>query len=394
MNLGNVPWRAYRKYRLDGLRGLLSSSVDAFLVNVLGYRVLYQRFLRNRLPRLSREDLRSEGDCRVYEPCTGEVPIKGSGAIRREGSPPETYWPGDRFVCTLPDVNVLGPVGPAVTSDGRIVAETVGTPRLAGRRIGVGVAKALVGASPRRTAAVLAGDGDPDEHFGTATLMFPPWNNYYHWTIECLPRIRLLDMYAADAGDHPDLLVPADRPSWMDETIERVDYGGRVIGWGGDVAHVDRLVVPSFPDPTPEECRWLRERMGGDEAKAEGDGGKRIFVSRADATVRQIENVADLQPILDAHGFETYVLSDLSVAEQIDLFANADVVVAAHGAGLTNLVYADDVTVVELFGDKKIASFARLAEMLDHEYVPVDCDQRGVNLVVDPARLERTLERL
>jgi hypothetical protein len=392
MNLGNAPWRAYRKYQLDGLRGLVESSTDAALVNVLGYRVLYQRFLRERLPRVTRANLHAEGDCRTHESRTGEVPIKDAEAIPRPGSPPETYVPGDRFVCTLDDANVLGPVGPAVTSDGRVIAETVGTPRLADRRIGVAVAKALVGAGPRHTAAVLAGrEPEPDARFETATLMLPPWSNYYHWTIECLPRIRLLDMYAADEGEHPDLLVPADRPSWMDETIERIDYDGRVLAWRGDVAHVDRLVVPSFPDPTPEECRWLRERMGATEAAASGDGGERVYVSRADATIRQVANRDVVEPVLDAHGFETYVLSELGVAEQIDLFANAEAVVAPHGAGLTNLVYAEDTAVIELFGDKKIASFARLATMLDHDYTPLDCEQRGVNLVVDPERLDAAI---
>lgn len=392
MNLGNAPWRAYRKYQLDGLQGLLKSSVDTTLVNVLGYRILYQRFLRERIARLSREDLQAEDDYRTYEPCTGDIPIKGKEAISSKFSPQATYCPGDRFVCTLSDINVLGPVGPAVTMEGRVVAETVGTSRLADRRIGVAISKALVGAGPQRTAAVLSGNtAKVDAQFQTSTLLFPPWNNYYHWTIECLPRIRLLDMYAADRGEYPDLIVPEDRPSWMDETIDRIDYGGRVVGWSGDIARVERLVVPSFPDPTPEECRWLRNRMGGDDAAAEGDGGERVFVSRADATIRQVKNREEIQSVLDDFGFETYILSELTVAEQIDLFANAEIVVAPHGAGLTNLVYAKDVAVVELFGDKKIASFARLAEMLDHEYAFLDCEQQGVNLVVDPERLEATI---
>lgn len=390
MDLRNVPWRAYEKYKLSGIGGLLDAALETFLLDVLWYRGAYQRYLRPRLPRLTRSDLRAEGDCDTYEACTGEVPIKNTGALRIDGSEPEAYWPGDRFVCTIDDVTVLGPVGPAVTPNGRPVAETVGTPRLAGRRIGVAVGKALVEGSPRLAAGSLAGRPLPDARVDTAALALPTWNNYYHWTIECLPRVRLLDMYAERTGERPDLLVPADRSSWMDETLERLDYDGRVVPLDCDLAHVNRLVVPSFPDPTPEECQWLRERMGAD---SDGDSGNRIYVSRADATIRNVENIDDIERVLDEHGIETYVLSELSVAEQITLFANAELVVAPHGAGLANLVYAHETSVIELFGDEITGSFARLAEMLDHEYTFLDCEQRGVNLVVDPECLNAAIER-
>jgi capsular polysaccharide biosynthesis protein len=392
MNLRNVPWRAYQKYRLDGLEPLVSSSREAFFVNILAYRMAYQRLLRGRLPRMSRDDLKSERDCVVYESCPGNIPLKAEMDIQLRDAEQNTYWPGDRFVCALADATLLGPVGPGVTSDGRFVDETVSMPYNADRRIGVAVAKALVETGPRRVSRVLAGNETPDQRFDTAVAMYPSWNNYYHWTIETLPRIRSLERYAEANGEYPDLLVPADRPSWMDETIERIDYGGRVLGWSGGVAHVDRLVVPVFPDPTPEECRWLCTRMRGDDGGEGTEGGTHVFISRKDATVRRIKNTDEIQPVLEEYGFETYVLSELTIAEQVRLFSNADTVVSPHGAGLTNLVYADDTGVVELFGRKKLASFARLAHMLDQEYTPVDCEQRGVNLVVDPGRLEAAIE--
>ncbi|WP_217642010.1 glycosyltransferase family 61 protein [Halostagnicola kamekurae] len=253
------------------------------------------------------------------------------------------------------------------------------------------MAKALVN-SPRHATATLNGDETPDIQFEMATILLPPWNNYYHWTIECLPRIRLLEMYAAEEGEYPDLLVPSNRSSWVNEMIDRVDYQGRVVTWNGDVAHIDRLVIPSFPDPTREECQWLRNRMRGDEIA--GSNKKHIYISRTDATARRVDNIDEIQPVLDRYGFETYVLSELSVAEQINLFANAEVVVAPHGAGLANIVYADDVEVIELFGNKKIASFARLAEILDYGYIDLDCEQRGVNLVVDPDRLDTAIQSI
>lgn len=391
MNLRNAPWRAYQKYQLDGFEELFQSSVDTLLVNVIGYRLIYQRLLQERLPRLSREEMRNEGECKTYEPCTGEVPVKGSEGIPREDSPPKTYWPGDRFVCTLPDAKVLSPVGPAVASDGRIIDETVAMPRKADRRVGIAVAKSLVGSGPSQTCAVMSGKEEPDAYFDTVALMLPPWNNYYHWTIECLPRIRLLEKYAADHDEYPDLLIPFDHPSWMDETIEQIDYDGQIVSWDGDVAQINKLVICSFPDPTTEECRWLRNRM---RRNGSFDKQNRIFVSRRDASVRQIENIEEITPILKEFGFRQYLLSDLSVSEQVHLFANAEIVVAPHGAGLTNIIYADEISVVELFGEKKIASYGRLSTLLDHEYTPFQCRQKGVDLIVDPNSFEDMIREI
>ena len=392
MNLKNAPWRAYQKYRLDGADAFLRSAREALFVNVLGYRGVYQRLLRGRLPRLSREALKSAGSCSTYEACTGEVPTKQAGGLPRRDSAVKTYWPGDRFVCAIEDATVLGPVGPGITKDGQLVEETVAIPRKADRRIGVAIAKALVETGPRQMARVLAGTGESEQRVETAAILHPPWNNYYHWTIETLPRIRSLERYADERGGYPDLLIPADRPSWMDETIERIDYGGRVLGWSGAVADVECLVVPVFPDPTPEECRWLRDRMRSDSDGERSPGGSRVFISREDATIRQVTNADEILPVLDKYGFETHVLTELSVAEQIALFSDADIVVAPHGAGLTNLVYAENIATVELFGQKKLASFARLAAMLDQTYASVDCEERGVNLVVDPDRLAAAIE--
>jgi hypothetical protein len=396
MDLTNAPWRAYEKYRRDGASDLFATGLETLLVNVLFYRIGYQRYLRDRVSVLSQSELRSRSDCWVFESCTEPVSTKNPRVIDDPTDPEASYRPADRFVCEVPDATLLGPVGPGIDDENRIVAETVGTVPLADRRIGVGIAKAMAHTGVRRTLAALSGDADADTRLDTAAVALPPWNNYYHWTMECLPRIRLLDEYANREGAHPDLVVPADRPSWMDETLSLVDYGGRVVECGNGVVGIDRLVVPAFPDPTPAECRWLRDRMraarpDGSDAEARAN---RVYVSREDATVRRVRNFDEIRPVLDAHGFETYVLSELGVAEQIDLFANAEMVVAPHGAGLTNVVYADDVAMLELFGDKKLGSFARLAHMLDHPYTHLDCEQRGVNLVVDPERLDGAIEAM
>jgi hypothetical protein len=391
MDLTTLPWRTYEKYRRDGLVELLDTGWETLFVDILCYRIGYRHALRPRLSVLSRDDVRNRTQCRIYDAYDGTVQYKGArGRGDPETDPTAGYQPGDRFVCRFDRAQLLGPLGVGLTDDDHIIADTAGTPPLAQRRIGIGIAKSMATNGVRRTVATLSGSGDPDERFGEVAVAIPPWNNYYHWTMECLAKIRLLDRYAERHGEHPELLIPADRPSWMDETLDHIAYGGTLVPWDGGIAHVDHLVVPTFPDPIPAECRWLRDRMRqGIDTSA--DTPARIYISREDATARKVRNADEVGAVLDTHGFETYVLSELTVAEQIRLFANADCVVSPHGAGLTNVVYSDDVSIVELFGDERVATFARLATMLDHDYRNLDCEQRGVNVVVDPERLDAAI---
>ena len=85
---------------------------------------------------------------------------------------------------------------------------------------------------------------------------------------------------------------------------------------------------------------------------------------------------------------------DTAVREQVALFSRADLVVGPHGAGLTNVVFGEDLAVVELFGDKQIATFDRLAAALGHGYEYLEGEGVGVDIRVDTDVLDRTIARV
>jgi hypothetical protein len=96
----------------------------------------------------------------------------------------------------------------------------------------------------------------------------------------------------------------------------------------------------------------------------------RLYVSRSDANTRRIVNEADVMNLLSGLGFSTVTLSGKSVSEQATLFASAELVVAPHGSGLTNLVFCDPGTkVIELFSPTYInPGYWALSDALGHDY--------------------------
>ncbi len=71
---------------------------------------------------------------------------------------------------------------------------------------------------------------------------------------------------------------------------------------------------------------------------------KKVFISRKDAGMRKILNEDEIFAPLEKRGFVRYEISKLSVAEQIMLFHNADIIVGEHGAAFANIIFCKPTT--------------------------------------------------
>ncbi len=182
--------------------------------------------------------------------------------------------------------------------------------------------------------------------------VWPP--NYSHWLLDTLPRLAVL----AAAGARDATLVTGPLPApFQRETL-------RLCGWDsakivelapGQAVRAEQLLAttdqPQPPHPmfkgAPWAARYLRRHLVPPGSNA---GGRRLYISRGDAPGRHILNEAELVAALAARGFEPVLLGAMTVPEQAALFASAAWIVAPHGAGLSNLVFASPgTTVLELF---------------------------------------------
>jgi hypothetical protein len=293
------------------------------------------------------------------------------------------------YVAEVREARLIGRAPLALTPRGEIVEEAITWTREDNARIELALASVFRSRGlPTTIREIRRGTGRPDlEKLGCACLLTGPRNrfNYYHWTFEQLPKLRALEEYRQRTGETPVLVVPPDPPNWAIETLRLAGHGEtELVEWRDRDAVVEALVVPAHPSPSPAVCEWLRERLR-DPLTGPGtyDGrpvpGERILVSRDDSAKdkRSVVNERELAEALGELGFRRHVLGELSVAEQIRLFAGAEAVVSPHGAGLANLVYARRAAVIELFGERLKPTFFRVARLLGHPYRYVLCDSAG-----------------
>lgn len=139
---------------------------------------------------------------------------------------------------------------------------------------------------------------------------------------------------AADAlgalGISEDALITVDGPVFC-----RRLYCGHV--------SIGALARTTAFQPVYGELIAAAERQAGQRTP------RRFYISRRDSARRSMVNEADFERALSDRGITPIVLSELGLLEKINLFRDAELVVGAHGAGLSHLVFAKPgVRVVEI----------------------------------------------
>jgi capsular polysaccharide biosynthesis protein len=90
-------------------------------------------------------------------------------------------------------------------------------------------------------------------------------------------------------------------------------------------------------------------KLGSHNSKA----GRRIFISRASAHHRKLINENELTAHVAKLGFDIVYAEKLKFSEQVKLFSECAVVLAQHGAGLTNILFVPEhCKVLEIHGPR------------------------------------------
>ena len=235
------------------------------------------------------------------------------------------------------------------------------------------------------------------------SVMHLPWaaQSNYHWFLDCLPRLySLLDQIREPI----QIIVPRQMPAFQRETLAFLlkDHRNFTLlpiskheKW-----HLTDFIFPSFvsnhnsgylPTAILQQIREKTWRGYGVEAAAEK---KKLFISRRKASKRRVLNEEALVQLLRPYGFQVIFAEALTYQEQVQLFYNAEYVVAPHGAGLTNILFSKKCKVWELHPADVVKShYFMLCKALAFDYFYSIGTLSGANLdfEIDEAEMAATL---
>lgn len=162
--------------------------------------------------------------------------------------------------------------------------------------------------------------------------------NYYHWLFEYLPRMEVV---LREQTQFDTILINSGFQPYQEQSLRILLDGDEPLTvLNTDTTYTcESLHVPTLR-PISEAVAYLRAAF---LTKQSGSGpSRRLFISRGDAHPSRIR-IADEDAVYSAlqrYGYEKIILSTLDFRKQVDLFSNAEVIIAAHGAALANIVFA------------------------------------------------------
>lgn len=211
-----------------------------------------------------------------------------------------------------------------------------------------------------------------------------PWFGYFSWITTCLPRI--LNVLAKNK--EAILLYPEewDNFSFVVESLTKIsglkikkiplDHHCFIKNylltpcrdWTSSFNKTDLLLVRDY---FINQSNIIEEKKNIHEY---------LYVSRKKSKRRRVLNEEQIETYLKKYGFEIICLEDYTFMEQVTLMKNCKVLISSHGAGLANVNFLGEKSVlVELtpkLKDYKRLRFPfwRMSRLLNIEYFVLFCD--------------------
>lgn len=246
------------------------------------------------------------------------------------------------------------------------------------------VANPLVGRYPPRSQDDFANAQKFPSHRVVLPLATQRIGNYCRWWLDSVSKIFIAgqsDALRSNLRSRTlDIMIPPLPTSYQQQTEKlfqshapfhvfegdglvrapSVTTSGLTYGGGQRIGALVKDYVKFLDHMIPRQAVPARERKG-----------ELLYLSRNEAGMRKVLNEDEILPGLKDMGFRVMRASKMSLVEQIEAFRQARVVLSAHGAGLTNILFCrPGTTLIEIFPEGGVhgSAFTRLSSHLDFDY--------------------------
>ncbi|MFB2983283.1 DUF563 domain-containing protein [Microseira sp. BLCC-F43] len=299
------------------------------------------------------------------------------------------YKIGQTFRCFIPRALVVNPTGLVITSDLEIIRQS-----LDGQKININL-KARQIKDKFNDSKILS---------GTYVSLLSYWShslNFAHWLMDCLPKLALIESLDSNAKKNLKFIIPDGSPPYIVDSLKLLGIQeNQTIQIQEESITVENLILCRAAEnpgrPNKMHFLAIRNKLLTSVIDAESVrlSFRRIYVSRSQSS-RKIVNEAEILQILTKYDFEVIHCEKMTLAEQIILFSEAEIVLGSHGAGMYNQIFCNSGTsIVEIYNKEYWYHSSRIiSNFMEHKHWHIFGENISSDWEtwVDPLKLEKVL---
>ena len=243
-------------------------------------------------------------------------------------------------------------------------------------------------------------------------------NNYGHWMMDILPKLCIVEKFKSlNKFDH--IYLPNIKKEFQINSLKYFKIDNKKFIDGSNYSHikVENLFIPQHPywelnkyqmetvaNVDKDIINLLREKFSSINNFQLEKKKFKIFIDRSDSPFlhSQIENYNELIIFLKKLDFKILKLTKLSFEDQISYFKNANFIIGAHGAGLTNTIYCNAKTNLIEFSNKEFICemFKNISKINKMNYIKIKStynipkDRSKPDIFVNLDNLEKIIREL
>lgn len=202
-------------------------------------------------------------------------------------------------------------------------------------------------------------------------------NNFYHWNIDCLP--RLFNIKQIPSTEDINLIIHKDQPNYQKEVLSlflkqdprlKPVYISKKEKW-----HIEKYWLPSFLTNNQsgfmpkENIEYVKDTVISGFNIEPATNKRKIYISRSQTKRRKLLNESEIEEFLSQKGVEIIYAEKLSFKDQVRIFSEAELIISPHGAGLSNIIYSSDAMIIEIHPANFVQThYCMLSSACNHNY--------------------------
>lgn len=299
------------------------------------------------------------------------------------------YEIDETFLCVIPNAFIVNKMGLTMTPDFEIIRQSLDSQN---REICLNPEQIKNQFNPSKILS------------GTYVSLLSYWShtlNFAHWLMDSLPKLSLLELLTDSVKADLKFIIPESSPQYIIDSLKLLGIQeNQTLPISEQGIQVEKLILCHAAQnpgrPSKKHILTIRDKLLSSvrATKDHNLASRRLYISRSQSS-RKIVNEEEILQVLKNYNFEVIHCENMSFAEQIALFSEAEVVLGPHGAGIYNQIFCrSGTTIIEIYNKDYWHHSSRIISSFmghTHWHIFGENASQDWQTWVDPLKLEKVL---